>query len=305
MSMLQSRVVLHRQAIQRSLHFMRHQSITSVVTILMIALVLLLCVLFGSLSTSINQLTSNWQHSGHILLYLEVPTDPQDANHLLTQIQTTAGVREATLHTPQQGLEFLHQQGNMDDAIRYLPNNPLPFVIDVIPAIHIDTPDHLEQLYRALKAYPHVEDASLDLAWMKRLFALLHGLSTVLNGLNILLAVTVVLIIGNTLRLIIRDRADEMIVFKLVGASDAYIMRPFLYSGVWYGLLAALLAAVGVDLFLSTLNQNLIQFSASYPIHFQISTISGIQVLYFLIGASVLGWLGALLPARWILRNTE
>ena len=305
MKKLKAKALLHRQAFSRSTHFMKQQPLTSIMTILMLALVLVLFLLFWSVSRAINQWTSSWQHNGHILLYLQVPTDPLDANHLLTQVQTTAGVQEATLTTPQQGLDLLNQEEGMQDIMRDLPNNPLPFVIDVVPAIDVDSPERLEQLYNTLKVYSSVENASLDLAWMKRLFVLLHFLSNLLNGLNVLLAVTVMLIIGNTLRLMIRDRSDEMMVYKFVGANNAYIMRPFLYSGTGYGFLAGLFACTCVGWFLSALNQKIVQFMANYPIHYQIPNISIAQSCGFLIVASFLGWLGAYFSTHLILRKTE
>lgn len=305
MKRLKAKAALHRQAFSRSTHFITQQPMTSTMTILMLALVLVLSLLFWNASRAIDQLTSSWQHNGHILLYLQVPTDPLEANHLLTQIQTTAGVQEATLTTPQEGLDMLNQQEGIQEIMRDLPNNPLPFVIDVVPAVDVNSPERLEQLYNTLKAHSSVENASLDLAWMKRLFALLHFLSNLLNGLNALLAITVILIIGNTLRLMIRDRSDEMMVYKFVGANDAYIMRPFLYSGVGYGFLAGLFALICVNWFLSVLNQKIVQFMAAYPIYYQIPTTSVAQSCGFLMAASVLGWLGAYFSTHLILRKSD
>ncbi len=305
MKKLKAKVSLHRQALRRSNQFITQQPMTSIMTTLMLALVLVLCLFFWNISKAIHQLTSSWQHNGHILLYLKVPTDPLDANHLLTQIQASEGVQDAMLTTPQQGLEMLNQQDGLEDIIHDLPNNPLPFVIDVVPAVDINTPERLETLYSNLKAYPSVESASLDLAWMKHLFVLLHFLSNLLNGLNLLLAVTVILIIGSTLRLMIRDRAEEMTVYQFIGASDAYIMRPFLYSGIGYALLASILAWICVTFSLATMNQKIAHLMAAYPIHYQIPNISFAQSCVFFMVACFLGWLGAYFSTRLILRKAN
>lgn len=298
---MKSRVSLHRQALERSIQFITRQPMTSMMTVLMLSLVLVLVALFWNVSSSINQLTSTWQNNGHILLYLNVPTEPQEAQKLLKKVQATTGVQSALLNTPQQGLDVLKQQDGMHDILLFLPDNPLPFVIDVVPAASIDTPARLEVLYQQLKAYPQIDEASLDLAWMKRLFTLLHFFSHLLNGINVLLALAVVLITGNTLRLMIRDRADEMQVFKLIGANDMYIMRPFLYSGIAYGVMAALLAWICVNSLVVVLNQKLNQLLSGYALDYHVSMLTFSQTCLLLMGAGLLGWVGARLSARVVL----
>ncbi len=298
---MQSRVSLHRQALARGVEFITQQPMTSLMTVLMLSLVLVLVALFWNVSSSINQLTSTWQNNGHILLYLKVPTEAQEAHNLLTKVQATKGVQSAVLNTPQQGLDVLQQQDGMRDILLFLPDNPLPFVIDVVPATSIDTPARLETLYQQLKTYPQIDEASLDLAWMKRLFTLLHFFSHLLNGINVLLALAVILITGNTLRLMIRDRADEMQVFKLIGANDMYIMRPFLYSGAAYGLMAALLAWVCVNSVVVALNQKLNQLLSGYAFDYHVPILTFSQTCLLLLSASLLGWLGARLSARVVL----
>lgn len=302
---MKSKVSMHQMAMKRSMQLVTKKPLTSMMTVLMLALMLVLTAVFWHASSALHQFTSKWQNNGHILMYLKVPTEPQDASRLLSQIQTIPGVASASLITPEQGLELLQQQESMQDILSFLPNNPLPFVVDVVPAMSIDTPAQLEALYQQLKAYSAVDEASLDLAWMQRLFAVFHCVSNMLTGINVLLALAVILITGNTLRLIIKDRADEMRVFKWVGAGDGFIMRPFLYLGVFYCFLAALFAWIFVGVLVFVLNQKLHQLLEAYSLDFHVSTLSVDQSLFLLTGASILGWIGARLSVRVILRETS
>ena len=155
-----------------------------------------------------------------------------------------------------------------------------------------------------LQALPQVEEASIDMIMIQHLYTLLQFLTSLLTGLNILLAMAVILIIGNTLRLILRDRQHEMMVYQLIGASDAHIMRPYLYSGIGYGLIAASLACMVVNVFIYFLNQKLTFFSDSYHWYAKISSISMDQISLILLGSGFLGWLGARLSARRICQTS-
>ena len=155
----------------------------------------------------------------------------------------------------------------MQDITRYLPENPLPAVIDVIPALEVNTPVKLEQLYSQLKTIPEVEQAKLDVQWVNRLHAILGFVATLTHGLMMLLAMAVVLIIGNTLRLAIHNHYEEIQVLKLIGATDSYIVRPFLYSGIWYGLAGAILAVLLVNIVMLSLTLAANQLAAIYQMH--------------------------------------
>ena len=246
----QAFLAYHAQAALSSLGCLCKQPLATGMTVVVIATTLTLPALLWVFNDNMAELTKNWKRGGHISLYLDMLTSTSDPATLLERVRKTKGVGGAFLKTPAEGLLELQHQEGMQDLMLNLPENPLPAVIDVFPAVGVTTPLQLEDLYGRLKLLPGIEDARLDMQWVSRLYALLGFAERLSHGLMLLLALAVVLIISNTLRLVIHKRHEEIQVLKLVGASDAYIIRPFLYSGFWYGLMSAVLAVIFVSLFL-------------------------------------------------------
>jgi cell division transport system permease protein len=252
-----------------------------------------------------NQLTIKWQQGGHISLYLKSRITAAEASDVLQQVQKTVGVGSASLKSATEGLLELQQQEGMQDIMGFLPDNPLPAVIDVIPAINSLNPQRLEALYSALKVFPQVEQAKLDRQWVHRLQAILGLMSTMAYGLIILLALAVLLIIGNTLRFTIYHRHEEIQVLKLIGANDSFILRPFLYSGVWYGVAGALFAILFLNIFILSLTIVINKLAAAYDMHYSLIGLSLRQMALLLFVAIMLGWLSACFSVRRQLSTIE
>jgi cell division transport system permease protein len=283
----------HAQAAMSSLLYLCRQPLATGMTVVVIAITLTLPALLWVFNDNMAELTRNWKRGGHISLYLDMQMATSEAALLLERVRQTDGVGEALMKSPAEGLlEMQHQEG-MQDLMLNLPENPLPAVIDVIPAFGVTTSAQLEALYARLKALPGIEDARLDMQWVSRLYALLDLAAQLTHGLMVLLSVAVVFIIGNTLRLVIHKRHEEIQVLKLIGASDPYIIRPFLYSGLWYGLASALLAVILVSLFMLSLGVVLNQLIEAYQMHFPVLGLSIRQALLLILMATFLGWLGA------------
>jgi cell division transport system permease protein len=288
----------HVQAILNSFNLLLKKPLMTLMTVLVISITLVLPALFWVLVDNMNQLTMKWQQGGHISLYLKSSLTAAQESDFLQQVQKTVGVADASLTSSIEGLAELQQQEGMQDIMGYLPDNPLPAVIDVIPAINNVNPQQLEALYLALKVFPQVEQAKLDLQWVNRLQAILGLMSTMAYGLIILLAMAVVLIIGNTLRFAIYHRHEEIQVLKLIGAKDSFILRPFLYSGVWYGLAGAVLAVLLLNIFILSLTIVINQLAAAYDMHYSLIGLSIRQMALLLMVAIMLGWLSACFSVR-------
>ncbi|KTD49847.1 cell division ATP transporter FtsX [Legionella rubrilucens] len=295
---IRAQAAYHLQAATNSFNFLCRRPLATMMTVIVIAIALALPALFWVFSDSLNQLTADWQRGGHISLYLKQPLSTADQNKTLIQIQETEGVGHATLKTPEEGMQELQKQEGMNDIMRYLPENPLPAVIEVIPAVGIDTPLKVDQLYARLKALPDVEQAKLDIEWVTRLHAILGFASKTAHALMALLACAVVLIVGNTLRLAIHNRHEEIQVLKLIGATDAFIVRPFLYSGVWYGLVGAIFAVLLVNIFMLSIAVAVQELASSYQMHYPLLGLSVKQAYLIVFAAILLGWLGARLSVK-------
>ena len=217
-------LAFHLQAALLSFNALLRSPLATMMTVLVIAITLALPALFWVMTDNMKQLTTHWQRSGHISLYLKSSLSPMDGMVVLLRARGEAGVEHATMTSAAQGLAQLQRQEGMQDLMQYLPDNPLPAVIDVDPAVTMDTPEKLQQLYSRLKSYPEVDQAKLDMQWVERLQAILRLTGKLADGLMILFALAVVLIIGNTLRLAVHNRYEEIQVLKLIGAKNAFIL---------------------------------------------------------------------------------
>ncbi|KTD17507.1 permease-like cell division protein FtsX [Legionella jordanis] len=295
----------HLQAANNSLNFLCRNPMATMMTVVVIAITLTLPALFWVLSDNLQNITKNWQRGGHISLYLKTSLSNQEQNAAVIQIQAMEGVGKVNLKTAEEGLKELQQQEGMHDIMRYLPENPLPAVIEVIPAIGFSQPFQVQQLYTRLQSLAQVEQAKLDMEWISRLHAILGFANKAAHAVMALLASAVVLIIGNTLRLAIHNRHEEIQVLKLIGATDPFIARPFLYSGIWYSLAGAILAVLFVNIFMLSFAVAIKQLAAAYQMHYPIMGLSVRQAYSLVLVSTLLGWLGARLSVKRQLASIE
>lgn len=295
----------HALAATNSFNALCRRPLATMMTIIVIAIALALPALFWIFTDNVSQLTANWQRGGHISLYLKSSLSPKATETVLVQVQAEKGVAQAILKTAADGLNELQKQEGMQDIMRYLPENPLPAVIEVIPELAMNTPLQINQLFERLKNFPQVEQAKLDMQWINRLNAVLGFASKSAHALMILLASAVALIVGNTLRLAIHNRHEEIQVLKLIGAADAYIMRPFLYSGIWYGLIGAVFAVLFVNIFMLSIAVATQELAATYHMQYPLTGLSVKQAYTMVLVAIVLGWIGAILSVKRQLASIE
>lgn len=288
----------HLQAATQSFNDLCHKPVATIMTTIVIAIALALPALFWVFAENLSKLTSDWERGGHLSLYLKVHLPPAEQRHVLQRVRATNGVGQASLKSAAEGLSELTQQEGMKDIMRYLPKNPLPAMIDVIPAFMVDSPAKLDRLSHELQKLAGVDQVKVDMEWIRRLDAILSFAAKFANALLTLLALAVVLIIGTTLRLAIHSRQDEIQVLKLIGAKDPFILRPFLYSGIWYGAVGAVFAVFLVNIFILSLGAAVNQLASAYQMHYPLSLLSMRQILLLVLFAIILGWLGARLSVK-------
>lgn len=304
-SKLGSLCACHLQAAASSFKLLLAKPFASMMTMLVIAMTLTLPALFWVFSEHIQQRLTDWRQGGTISLYLKLSVASPQQIELLRKIKVMPGVGDATLKTPAEGLIELQRQEGMQEMMRYLPENPLPAVVEVTPALHIDTPEKVEALFHRLNKLDQVEQAKLDLQWVNRLYAMLEFVTSIAHGLMMLLGFAVIFTIGNTLRLTIHHRYEEIQILKLIGATDPFILRPFLYSGIWYGLASSFLAIILVNLVLFSFSFAASQLASAYQMYYSLNGLSGRQALLLVLSAIVLGWLGARLTVKRQLASIE
>lgn len=241
---------------------------------------------------NMEQLSGRFQASGRITLYLEPQASVAAGSQLSERISTLGNVSSTEYIDADTALADFRQNSGLQQALDFLPENPLPAVILVEPPLGIAAAD-VNQLVEQLSAYQIVDSVQLDMAWVERLLAMLTLGERLIWVLGILLALAILLVVGNTIRLAIAARVDEIRVTKLVGGTNAYVRRPFLYTGLWYGLVGGLLAWILLASCWLLLSGPVDELARLYGSGFELKPLSASAAMALLLSAMLLGWLGA------------
>lgn len=249
---------------------------------------------------NVGRLSGDVQASRNIDVYLHTELAEVEAQALAEQLRSRADVAQIQFISADAGLEQLRARADIDEALDVLGgDNPLPHVLVVTPA-----GDDLA-LAQSLRALPEAEQVQHDAQWRQRLHNWLQfgqRLTWVLAGL---LGLGALLVVGNTVRLDIQSRREEIAVLQHLGATDGFIRRPFLYLGAWYGLAAGAVALGLLGLAGIALRDPLARLSDSYASQFALHGFGLLPLLFILLAASALGWLGAGLVTGHYLRQTR
>ena len=291
----------HRSSVFDSLRRLGKQPIGSFFTCLVMAIALSLPMGLSLLLNNVERLGGSWQRAAQISLYLELDASATEGDVLREQIKQMPGVADAEYISKNQALAEFQQQSGLGDALKELPQNPLPGVVLVTPN-EVDKPA-LEALRLRLAELPKVQQAQLDLVWVERLAAILKLGDRFVFGLTVLLVLALLLVIGNTIRLHIENRRTEIEVIKLVGGTDAYVRRPFLYMGALYGLGAGFLSWGVLAFGLDWLNDAVVGLAGLYGSDFSLAGVPLADGLSLLLGAVLLGYIGAWIAVARHLRE--
>jgi cell division transport system permease protein len=295
----------HAQAFLGSLGRLARSPLSTLLTLLVIALALALPASLRLFVTNAQAATGNFGNAIDLSVYFKTDVPLAKAQQLANAARARADVAEVTLIPAAQGLEDFRNYSGFGDALAALKENPLPHVLHVRPRDAASTPAALEALRGYFSAWPEVELVQVDAQWVQRFNAILEVLRELLLIAAALLGVGVLAVIGNTIRLEIAGRRAEIEVIKLVGGSNSFVRRPFLYIGLIYGLGGALLAWGIIALAVGLLGESVDKLARLYGSHFQLHGPEAAEIGALLGAGAVLGWLGAWISAARHLRSIE
>ncbi len=238
-----------------------------------------------------DEFSVGWQGQPRISVFLEKGLSSSTGADLSERLQTWKTITKATYVSKDDALKEFQTLSGFTEIIDSLDENPLPAVIVIRPSD--SGAAAAEQLFAKLIELPEVESGSLDLQWVRRLYAMLQLAERSVAALTLVLAAAVILVIANTTRLAIENRRAEIEVIKLVGGTDAFVRRPFLYTGIWYGLGGGLLALILVELSLVWLSDPVKQLTGVYNSDFELLGLGVEPALVLLAGTALLGLSGA------------
>lgn len=252
---------------------------------------------------NVQRLGGDVQASREVTLFLRVDVDAARAQAVADTLRARSDVAKVTLVTPEQALAQMRNRDDLAAAIDALGADAaraaLPQVLQVTPR------DDERALVTAVQALPEMDRVQYDALWRERLQAWLGFGTRVVQVLAVLLGLGAVLVVGNTVRLDIQSRREEIGVLQLLGASDGFIRRPFLYLGAWYGLAAGALALAILTIAWIALQPALAELSARYGSTFALQGLPPLLAAGVLLAASALGWAGAGLVAGHYLRQSR
>lgn len=284
----------HAQAFFSSLGRLAAKPWTTLLTLLVLGFALALPVLFFLVLNNARDLSGGLREAREITAFLKPALDAKTAVALADDLRKRSDVASVLIRTPEQGLAEFRQLAGFGEALDSLQDNPLPSVLVVVPRTTkvTDNSDNPE-LIGVLKADARVDFVQYDAAWRRKLTDILHLGQRIVIVIAALLALATLLVIGNTVRMDIQSRSQEISVMQLIGASNGFVRRPFLYSGLCYGLLGSLVALLVVLAVEVALAEPVGRLMDSYAHRFSLRGVDA-GVACTLVGAgALLGWIGA------------
>ncbi len=294
---------LHRDNFVGAVRRLAGQPFASILTILVIATALALPAGLRVAVNNADAVSDSWQSAADFTVYLKLDVSEEAARRTAQGIEERADVAGVTLIDRDAALAEFRAQSGFGEALDALDGNPLPHTLVVHPASGIA--GDVEALANAMKALPETELVQVDTAWVTRLRAMLALAGRLVDFATVLLGLAVAIVVGNTIRLEINNRSVEIEVTKLVGGTDAFIRRPFLYLGLCYGLAGGVVALLVVAVGLLLLGPPVRALAALYGSSFSLAGLSPRDSGVLLVGGALLGWIGAGLAAARHLRAIE
>ena len=284
---------LHAHALFSSLGRLVASRLNAVLTIIVLSISISLACGFYLLVQNVQQLTSDLESSNQISLFLRDDVSLASATRLANGIKLDPSVQVVKVITKEQALKEFEDFSGFGEAIQALEKNPLPIVLQVIPKNSLEEGQNIETLVENFKQAGEVDFAQLDMQWVKKLQLMIDVAQMSVMLMGVLLSLAVLFITGNTIRLELHNRKDEIVIAKLVGATNSFVQRPFLYSGFWIGFFSGISAWFIVTIMMLVLKQPIEKLSMLYHSSFHLLFMGFFETFVLVFISSSLGIVGS------------
>lgn len=293
----------HVQAFKASIHQLGLSFSSTIMTFVVVGIALALPMGLYVLLKNVQVVVTGLHATTQMTLYLDKRVKKGQADDLLRVLKNDINIIHTQYISPEEGLKTF--QGQFGNVVNKLGTNPLPGAVIVQPGHRIRTMTQANELLGRLKKLPSVTDAQLDMDWLQRLNGIIALGQRLIHVLMLFFAFAVLLVVGNTIRLMTQNYHDEIMVIKLLGGENNFIRRPFLYSGVIYGLMGGITAWLLVNGIVRCLQRPLEHLMNLYHSSFTLSGLSFQSTLCLLIGGTLLGYLGSWLAVGQHIKAIE
>lgn len=302
------RAWLHQQrnAVRFSLNRLWFNPVSTWITLAAIAIALSLPTSLHLLLNNMQTLTDDKREVPTITLFMKQSINEQRTKDRAELLKELPEVSDVQVITREQAIEDFKQIGGFAETLETLPENPLPHVLILTPKLSfLNTDEAVTKFSDKLNAYPEVDNIQVDIEWIKKLRSILNIADRIVLVVSVLLGLTMLLVIGNTIRLDIENRKEEITVTRLIGATNTYIRRPFILGGFWLGLFGGVISLVIVHFALLFLIAPVNDLAQEYGSNFTLHGIDFTMTLQILVLSSVLGTVGAWLAVSQYLWKSE
>lgn len=279
----------HAHALFSSLGRLVATPFTSIMTIAVLAISMALASGFYIMVINVQQLTANLESSNQISLFLHDDVSTNSAAELANNIRQNPNVQTVKIISKEQALAEFKTYSGFGAAIDVLDNNPLPIVLQVLPKNSLQDKQELERLLKTVEKLKEVDYAQVDMQWVERLQSIVEVVRCGTALFSFMIGIGVLFIIGNTIRLELHNRRDEVMISKLVGATNGFIRRPFLYTGFWIGFISGISAWFINAILMLILRQPVEKLSGLYEGDLHLVFLSFTETVELLTVASFLG----------------
>ncbi|GAB1265589.1 permease-like cell division protein FtsX [Aurantivibrio infirmus] len=295
----------HRIVAIDSLMRLLKSPLQSLLTWLVVAIALALPAILYLGLAQFQQLGEDWETKPQLSIYIKIRASEDAVVKLQNELQSKSEIENVEYISPKQALLEFEEYSGLGNVLQTLDDNPLPAVLLIQPSGANSSPEQLESLKNELLTITIVDDVQIDMEWVRRLQQIMILGQRLVAALGLLLALGVLLVIGNTIGLAIESRRDEIVIVKLVGGTNAFVRRPFLYTGFWYGLGGGLIAWLLLFAGVNWLSGPIENLASLYQSEVELKGLNFVESLAILLGSGVLGLMGAALTVSKQLHTIE
>ncbi len=298
--------IRHLQVFFYSLGLLSRSPLSTLMTASALGIALALPAALYVVLDHVSELSGDMNSINQISLFMKKDTLTKEIEEIKEKLENHPGIAKIKHINRSAALKEFQDNSGFGDALKALKSNPLPDLLVIYPSLAFSHPQQINSLLIELKEIPQVDLVQLDIQWLQRLYAIIHIGQRGVLVIGSLLALAVLLIVGNTIRLAIENRRSEIVVMKLIGGTDSFIRRPFLYTGFWYGLIGSLIAVLLVNISLIMIADPLTHLSSLYNNNLFSLGLMGIDISTTLIlSGCLLGLLGARIAVGKHLKDIE
>ena len=292
-----------RYALRGTLSDMWRQPLATLLTVMVIAISLTLPSVCYMVWKNVSQAATQWYPAPQLTVYLSKTLDDTAAENVVAQLKQVEGVDNVNYLTREEALNEFRNWSGFGGAMDMLEQNPLPAVVIITPKLNFQNSDTMQSLRDRVTKVQGVDEVRMDDSWFARLAALTGLVGQIASMIGVLMIVAVFLVIGNSVRLSIFARRDTINVQKLIGATDGFILRPFLYGGALLGFSGAVLSLLLSEVLVLRLQSVVANVATVFGTTFSLEGFSWDEALLLLLIAAIIGWVAAWLATVQHLRR--